>query len=694
MNRRSFLMHASAVPLLAADAPSGYGPELPIVADLGIGLCVDAAVAGDTLFAIGGGADGALYTADIATPAKPRVLGKLPGLGHVRQLRVRGGVAYVTAREDGFFLIDVRRPERPVLLYHYDPIELATGLALSGDVAFLACRQCGVELVDVSNPRRPAHLSTIRVGEAQSVAARSGYLYAGVWGTRELVVCDVRNPRRPARAGRAGLDGYGDGVALRGSYCYVATGHHSGATGPKRPQPGQPGYGQGHGLEIFDISQPAAPRWISRIKTPPRYRLFMDMWGVKLSGRYAFLSDTYNGVFVVDVSDPARPRFAGHRELPTVAARGEGYIFTGDRVPSPAAGLALGRECIYAAGGYSDLHVIAARGLAAPEPPEPDKPASIPPPEAARPDPRFRVFQPGGQIHDVVLWGKDASGAARLLIAAGNAGLHIARLRDGVEVTARHKTEGIVYGAAVAGDRVFLAEGMGGLSIWRGDKLAPIGRYRLPGQSIKQVTVDPKGRYAMLHVGLNKLEIVDVSGPNAPKKVLEDARLGLFYRRPLTTSAERPGGLVNWGHDGLFLYDVDSATPPRGPAFAYPFGVSARCGAARFRDGWLVTYGGKYFLLRPGETRPPAELGPVGVKGHSLWGKPTISGDTLFVSDPYAGRVAAVDIADVAQPRLLDEIEVSEHPGFVVEHEGLALVPAGYQGLLLWRYRDRKPSGA
>jgi hypothetical protein len=695
MNRRVFILSAPGTSLLTGGPQAGnpaesqYGRELPIVTDLGIGLTVDAAVDGNTLFTISGGMDGSLHAADISTPEKPRVVGRLPGLGHVRQLQVRNGVAYITSREDGFFLIDVRQRERPVLLSHYDPIELATGLALSGQVAFLACRHCGVELVDISDPRRAAHLSTIRVGEAQSVAARDGYLYAGVWATRKLVVCDVRNPRRPVRVGYADLDGFGDGVALRGSLCFAATGHHSQAAKTARPQPGQPGYGAGHGLEIFDISRPEQPRLISRIKTPARYRLFMDMWGVEVSGRYAFVADTYNGMFVVDISDPAHPKFAGHRQLPAVTARGEGYVLTPDSIPSPAAGLAVGRGCVYVAGGYSDLHVVTAPGLASPAPVEPDRPAAIPPPMPAAQDPRFRAYQPGGQIHDVVPWGKHADGAERLVIAAGNAGFHIARLRGGsIEVLAQHRTEGIVYGADVAGETVYVAEGMGGLSIWRGAKeLKRVGRYRVPRQSVKQVVVGPGGRYAMLHVGLNRLEIVDVSDVEAPKKVLEEARLGLFYRRAISPTADSLGGLVGWGHDGAFIYDLSSAAPPRASAFEYPFGINARCGAVRYRDGWLVTYSGKYFLLRPGEKRPPQEVGLIGMNGRDVHGKPAVSGKTLFLSDPYTGMVTALDISSFTAPQLLGQLELAEPPGFVLGIDGTALVPAGYQGLLIWNYR-------
>jgi hypothetical protein len=66
-----------------------------------------------------------------------------------------------------------------------------------------------------------------------------------------------------------------------------------------------------------------------------------------------------------------------------------------------------------------------------------------------------------------------------------------------------------------------------------------------------------------------------------------------------------------------------------------------------------------------------------------------VSGDTLFLSDPYGGSVTALDISSISAPKLIGELELSEHPGFVVEVDGVALVPAGYQGLLAWNYRAK-----
>ncbi|HID77101.1 MAG TPA: hypothetical protein EYP56_14035 [Planctomycetaceae bacterium] len=125
---------------------------LPIVRSLGIGPSMAARVVGEVLYVIGGGR---LMVADISEPARPRPVGEIDGLGNTRQIVVRDGVAYITSREDGVFLVDVRDPAKPKLLSRYDSVEVATGVDVCGPVLFVACRLHGLELVDVREPCRP-----------------------------------------------------------------------------------------------------------------------------------------------------------------------------------------------------------------------------------------------------------------------------------------------------------------------------------------------------------------------------------------------------------------------------------------------------------------------------------------------------------------------------------------------------------
>jgi len=680
---------------------SQYGKQLDIAGTLGIGPAFDAVVQGSHLYVLAGGA---LHIASIADPKKPKVVGKLGGLGHVRQIVVRdNGIAYVTAREDGFFLIDVKRPEKPELITHYDTIELATGLALAGDVAFIACRHAGVELIDIANPRAPRHLSTLRVGEAQSLAADSKFMYIGVWATRELVIADVSNPRHPFQVSTSPLDGYGDGVAIRGDIAYVVTGHHSTGSGKVRPGPGQPGYGKGHGLELFDVKDRAHPRLLSRVKFPTFYGLYMDTWRVRLSGDLAFVNDTYNGIFVLNVADPAKPRVLAHRQLPVVPGIGDGDLPV-DPQPGPAVGLALTKDYLYIAGSWSDVHIVPAPGLAAPMDPPPAHTLRAGPVSHSRKKQQVQnagpaevIYRPDGQVYAVDLWKKDRDNQPLLLVASGMAGLHVGRLSNAgkFEKLAAYTTKGFACSVAHSRDTIYVAEGMGGLGVYAasdsGDRMSEIARYEIPGYSVQQVAVTPAGNRALVHVGMNRLHILDVTNPAKPVRMSEDLHPGLFYQRAIPSGfAVDRYSLVTWTVSGPFLFDLDPKAPPKFTGFQYAYRIGTENGATPDGSNWLLTMAsGKYFILKPGETRSPAEIGLVGIPGQDLSGKPVLSGNTLFISNALTGQITAMDVTERAKPKLLSTTMLPEHPGYAVEVDAgkSALVPGGYQGLLLWNYR-------
>ena len=373
-----------APPVSGLEADS-FGQSLPCFKVAQVPPCMAVEVAGDRLYAIG---QGRLSVLDITDPAKPTLLGHLDGLGNTRQLVIRGETAYITARLDGLWVVDVSHVNQPTLLSHYDTVEMATGIWVSGSVGFIATRCYGVEIVDVSDPHQVRHLSTFKTGEAQSCWARNGRLYIGDWAPKKLIVADVHNPREPVLLGEGGLDGYGDGGCLRGHLCFAATGHHSRSDNKVETQ------GHGHGLDILDVSNPAAPVLVSRVKFPALYHLQIDMWTARVSGNHCVVADTYNGVFVVNVADVTKPVIAARALLPLVGTGKE---------PDAVGGVALAKDILYAAGISSGLYVVPAPGLAQPVVSEKDEPPLMTAAQAPEPvDPDFL----GDQLVDKLFAGR------------------------------------------------------------------------------------------------------------------------------------------------------------------------------------------------------------------------------------------------------------------------------------------------
>ena len=108
---------ATSLGSFAADTPpqtghdeSLYGKRLPYHKVENVGPCMAAEVVGNRLYAIG---QGNLYVLDITQPETPRLLGKLSGLGTTRQITVRDTLAYITARQDGLWIVDISDSARP-----------------------------------------------------------------------------------------------------------------------------------------------------------------------------------------------------------------------------------------------------------------------------------------------------------------------------------------------------------------------------------------------------------------------------------------------------------------------------------------------------------------------------------------------------------------------------------------------------
>jgi hypothetical protein len=640
---------------------------------IGHGSCHDAAVAGTLLVAVG---DGALTTFDISDPLRPRPLGTLPGLGAVRQVVMADGIAYVAAREDGMAVVDVRTPTAPRLLSRYDTLEKATGIAIAGNLCFVACRYYGVEVIDVGDPARPQHLSTaFPTLEAQSVAWADGILYAGIWAERLVAIADVRDPRHPREMARASLDGFGDGVAVHDGLLFAATGHHASAFAGmhwQEDRAGEPGWGAGHGLEIWDVRNPANPSLLARHKTRAFYSGIPDMWSVEVHGRTAFLTDTRNGVEVIDVSTPAAPRSVARFSMSEAAAAG---------------GLAVAEGALYVAMLADGLQVVPAAGLAKPGPPPPAVAIAVPAEQrpVVRSADGWWIVRPGGQVRDAA----ELPGE-RLALAAGDAGVHLLALAPQPTLIASLPTRGPARSVAVQGDLLAVAESWGGVSTWRitATGCEPLGRWDSDGLAVLQVVVPAPGRWAIIEKGIHHLAVLDLLDPAHPVEVDAWTGPGIFYGPQIAASPVGGRWLAWWWHTGG-PYWLDLAAPGH-PAPARPIagnlhsGVS---GAAVVGDSLLVmAYNAGLVKMHPED---PTDLSKLPVAhlaenrfGHrAMNGLATAADDLLVVCNAAWSMVRVVDVANPATPRLIDVIRTPGNPGRALVAYGRIVIPDGHEGV-------------
>ena len=669
---RFFLSLAAGIGVCAwADPPpqSVFGKPIHVQSVVQRGMAV--ALEGNRLFV---GASSVLYAFDVTKPLKPRLLGRLYGLDNLRQIRVRGQFVYVVSRETGMRIVDVSDPGHMRIRARYDSVEFATGIDVVGDVAFLSERTYGVEAVDVSDPDKPTHIAIRKTPESQSCRYRDGFLYSGEWGAGAVTVFDARDMRQFRKVREVKLGGFGDGVDIDGRYLYCSTGHdalHRDVAPADRQ-------GAGRGMDIFDISDPAAPKHVSRIDFPVFKPRNSDFWTPRVADGMAFCCDSHNGLFAVNVSDPAAPQLAGRLCIPMP----EG----GPTFPSAAiSSLEVGNGCLYVTCTPGGFYVVPVKGVHPPSRPLGALPSNPSHRERyATDDASFHVYRPSeqGQARTVVLRGEVA------YAAFGDAGLHVLRLKQEGgfeklgELPGRHR----VTDCCLSGDRLVTAEGLDGFAVYALDGPAGFRELaRRPNAGVRGSVSfwcwSPDERHVVLSSRNGPYAFFRMDGflDEKPLATLPSGCQWSKYPADCGVDGRYPVALTS---RGLAWLEMDAtririvSVPPRGRRPDHPIGQGN--GVARLGERFICTAGAGYRIVSRDGTE--SEWRPFANGGHS--GAPRTDGRHVVLTSRASRIVSVWDFSDAENPRLLRRYALSGNPDLAALWNGKALIPAGHQGLL------------
>lgn len=307
------------------------------------------------------GYDG-LRIVDISDPTVPVIAGSAQGGSNgLWGFAVVGNYLYAGGYMDGLKIYDISSPTAPVevntiapplaldvvesngLLHVADGYELSVyeltdptapgslgaavvdpiRIAVSGTNVYGACHEDGLLVVDVSNPTNPVETGSIPGTHwTLSVAATESLMFApGRIG--EIRVFDTSNPSIPIQISVAETQGAMWDLEVAGDVLFVATGssfrridisdphapveigaHGNGAIGMEIS--GDKIYlAASDKLEIFDISNPASPLFRGRVT------LLDDARKVAVTNDHAYVRVAGHGLQIVEVSDPTHPTVVG-----------------------------------------------------------------------------------------------------------------------------------------------------------------------------------------------------------------------------------------------------------------------------------------------------------------------------------------------------------------------------------------------
>lgn len=633
----------------------------------GIGGCMDVKAYGGALYAIQKDNQAAGGRLCVLSPDLT-LLHTYEGIGNARQIEIADGVAVITAREDGLWLVDVTSPV-PRLLSHYRTVEYATGVALCGGVAFVSCRQYGVEMVDIRDPRAPRHIGLIRIGEVQSACVADGILYGGVWGKQKVVVVDVHDLTCPHVLAEIPLMGRGDGVAVRDGILYAASGQH--ARGLKNSvDHDDPAFGMGNGVEAFDVRDPAHPRRLTGQFFGKAYCASVDMWEPGLYGELLVVNNSVLGVFALDPTT-LTPRF---RLLPPPLS---------DREDAVTGVTALGGD-LFVATAYGSLYAFRKVHVADQDVSD-GAPFAVPAPTlTAESDGRATLsVRYGGNfpVLDAVAAGE------RLYLACAEGGVHILDRRTLAPVT-RIDTAGHAQCVRVSGETLCVASAEAGVEVFRmtEDGARKIGAW-CGGKSVFQLALSTSGRYLLCACGADEVRMLDIGDPTAPRSLY--ARKGVrgpLYGNNFAVHTLADGTMLCfWHRDGLIYTDPDGGDRVFHDVF-YPMqkGFVGYCsGEGIDTDGEniLFTRDGGYILL-PMTAPAYLEQVPVCRAERPFRGLFSLNGGTLVASWRAEGVITVLDVSDIAHPHMLAQVTTNASPSTAVFVDGRILLPAGRGGLL------------
>ena len=650
--------------------PFGEVKKIEGTTKTGMALYLD----GKTLYA---GINHYLHIYDVTEPMNPKELGKIGGLGNVRQMVAQNGIVFIAARETGLWIIDAKNPCQPKVITRFDTIELATGIDVAGDILFVGQRNNGVEFIDISDLKNPAHIKLHKTSESQSVYYRDGYLYSGDWGMGEITVIDASDMSKIKTVSITKLDGFGDGIDLSGKYIFASTGHHS-KLGKKSKEEA---FGMGHGVEIFDVSDPKSLKKVSSIKFPKCYALGDDYWTPRACGNTVFCTDTFNGAFALDISNIKEPKIIGRI---TTKPNRKGYAST------PISSIAVGDGVIYLTALKYGLFAVECKSAKY----IPRQKGKMPINKEYREnyptnEEKFVVWKPEmrAQVRSVAMNGNIA------YAACANYGLAVLRIsKNKIKQIGRIPVP-FAGDVVVKDGKLFVAEGADGLAVYKiksPTKLEELGRINkfFPESTLSLWVWVPDGNFAVTSSRNGKILIfIDIRDLKNMKVAYAEGGCPGWdkYLANNVVGGKYLG--MSFANKCFTWYDISGDKPVKTleSRINKPSVPNGCC--VYKNDKLLYTCRGRVTILDPNQKENADGTPWSGVKYEKTgWSMPTWDGgNKVYFTSRINKTITCHDYTDEKKPKPIWKETIIGNPETPVFWNGIPIFPVGYQGLIMYK---------
>ena len=378
-----------------------------------------------------------------------------------------GSYAYVAAGGAGLKVYNISSPALPTLVASIDSLAYCESVVISSPYAYIAADGPGYVgrsfIFDVSDPNVPVYKSTIYGygGYHQYMSVRSGHAYICDYN-KSLQVINVTDVSNPVNVVEIPSGFQTASIVFDGNYAYVAIGQQ--------------------GMNVYDVSNPAAPTFVSTILTGGR-AAFVSFGAITIGGSpkghvYVSNRDT-PGICAINVSVPSNPVVSG-----TLVAL------------QPAPGIAYSPFYldgkIYVAYGTAGMRIIDVSS--------PSNPTLL------------STINLGGDSRDVVVNGNYA------YVAARDSGVYVVDVTDPASpVKIKTIKTPRARGISISGNKLYVAASDSGMGLIDISDPSNASIVSYTGSSVYGENVTVNGNVAGL-TDYGQITFYDVTVPSAPVK--------------------------------------------------------------------------------------------------------------------------------------------------------------------------------
>jgi hypothetical protein len=272
-------------------------PSSPtIVETLEMNNCYELGFYGDYIYALDLSRT-SMKVIDKGDPTNLILIGNYPIPDPTIRVTGRDNIAYAIAGA-GFYVVDISDPHHPETIRNIQTTEESRNGVVKDNTLYIANGSNGIGIYDIEDAANPQLYGYWDQGyDIYDIYLQDNFLYAAL--SDSLLILDISNPTSPELLSIYDSPGCVYGTYRSGNYLYMSC---------------IADYPNWY-LEIADISDPESPHSIST--TPLLYQTF----DVYVKDNFAIVSVDNEGIEIFDVSNPAAPVEVNHFRVNTCGVK-------------------------------------------------------------------------------------------------------------------------------------------------------------------------------------------------------------------------------------------------------------------------------------------------------------------------------------------------------------------------------------